>query len=98
LSNLEVSNLEVSMPDSAQEPLVFGGVDTHADTHTVAAVSHLGAMLGHQSFAATAEGYHQLYCWLTSHGTLGRVGVEGTSSYGAGLAAALADRGVEWSK
>jgi transposase len=75
--------------------LVFGGVDTHADTHTVAAVSHLGVMLGHASFPATPEGYRQLYCWLADHGSLMRVGVEGTGSYGAGLAAALTDRGVE---
>jgi transposase len=84
-----------SNPGPAVEPpLVFGGVDTHADTHTVAAISHLGAMLGHQSFPATPAGYRQLFCWLTSQGTLARVGVEGTGSYGAGLTAALTDRGV----
>jgi hypothetical protein len=34
-------------PDCAGDPLlVFGGVDTYADTHTVAAISHLGEMLG----------------------------------------------------
>jgi transposase len=74
---------------------VFGGVDTHADTHTIAAVSHLGVMLGHQNFPATPEGYRQLYCWLAAHGSVMRVGVEGTGSYGAGLAAALTERGVE---
>lgn len=84
-----------SNPGPAVEPpLVFGGVDTHADTHTVAAISHLGAMLGHQSFPATPAGYRQLFCWLTSQGTLAGVGVEGTGSYGAGLTAALTDRGV----
>jgi transposase len=88
--------IALSNPDRAGEPLlVFGGVDTHADTHTVAAISHLGAMLGHQSFPATAKGYRQLYGWLAGHGTLMRVGMEGTSSYGAGLAAALTGHGVE---
>src|SRR5215213_3256812 len=88
--------IALSNPDRAGEPLlVFGGVDTHADTHTVAAISHLGAMLGHQSFPATAKGYRQLYGWLADHGTLMRVGMEGTSSYGAGLAAALTGHGVE---
>ena len=39
-----------SNPDAARhELLVFGGVDTHADSHTVAAISHLGVMLGHAS-------------------------------------------------
>ena len=88
--------IALSNPDHAGEPLlVFGGVDTHADTHTVAAISHLGAMLGHQSFPATAKGYRQLYSWLAGHGTLMRVGMEGTGSYGAGLAAALTGRAVE---
>ena len=83
-------------PDCAGDQLlVFGGVDTHADTHTVAAISHLGAMLGHASFPATAEGYQQLDRWLAGHGPVVRVGVEGTGSYGAGLAAALTGRGRE---
>ena len=86
----------LSNPDPAGNPLlVFGGVDTHADTHTVAAVSHLGAMLGHASFPATPEGYRQLHRWLASHGPVIRVGVEGTGSYGAGLAAALTGGGLE---
>ena len=59
----------LSNPDPAGNPLlVFGGVDTHADTHTVAAISHLGVMLGHASFPATPEGYRQLHRWLASHG------------------------------
>ena len=85
-----------SNPDAARhELLVFGGVDTHADTHTVAAISHLGVMLGHASFPATPQGYRQLDRWLAGHGPVLRVGVEGTGSYGAGLAAALTGRGIE---
>ena len=85
-----------SNPDAARhELLVFGGVDTHADSHTVAAISHLGVMLGHASFPATPEGYRQLDRWLAGHGPVVRVGVEGTGSYGAGLAAALTGRGIE---
>ena len=85
-----------SNPDAARhELLVFGGVDTHADTHTVAAISHLGEMLGHASFPATPQGYRQLDRWLAGHGPVLRVGVEGTGSYGAGLAAALTGRGIE---
>jgi|SRR5215472_15642690 len=33
--------------------------------------------------------------WMSSHGELAMVGVEGTGSYGAGLARYLAGRGVE---
>ena len=73
-----------SNPDCAGDQLlVFGGVDTHADSHTVAAVSHLGAMLGHASFPATPEGYRRLDRWLAGQGRVVRVGVEGTGSYGA---------------
>ena len=86
----------LSNPDRAGDPLlVFGGIDTHADTHTVAAISYLGEMLGHASFPATPEGYRQLDRWLAGHGPVVQVGVEGTSSYGAGLAAALTGYGVE---
>ena len=86
----------LSNPDGAGDPLlIFGGVDTHADTHTVAAISYLGEMLGHASFPAIPEGYRQLHRWLAGHGLVVRVGVEGTGSYGAGLAAALTGRGVE---
>ena len=74
--------------------LVFGGVDTHADTHTVAAVDERGGLLGDARFPATAAGLDQLHQWLIGHGQLVQVGVEGTGSYGAGLAAYLTARGV----
>ncbi len=47
---------------------VTGGIDTHADTHTVAALDDLGRLLGHATFAATSHGYEQLLNWLSSHG------------------------------
>ena len=39
-----------------------------------------------RSFPTTPAGYHTLAGWLDSLGTLERVGVEGTGTYGAGLA------------
>ncbi|GAA1806377.1 MAG: IS110 family transposase [Actinobacteria bacterium] len=60
---------------------VFGGVDTHADTHTAAALSCTGALLGTATFPATAAGYTELMGWLTGFGPVTRVGVEGTGSY-----------------
>jgi transposase len=65
---------------------VVGGVDTHADTHTVAAVDELGRRLGSAVFPASPAGYRALAGWLAGHGPIDRVGVEGTGSYGAGLA------------
>jgi transposase len=66
---------------------VVGGVDTHLDVHVAAAVDSLGGLLGVRSFPTTPAGYHALSAWLGSFGTIERVGVEGTSTYGAGLAA-----------
>jgi transposase len=73
--------------------LVTGGVDTHLDVHVAAAVDATGGVLGVRSFATTPAGYGELRVWLASFGTLGRVGVEGTGAYGAGLARYL--RGCE---
>ena len=47
---------------------VFGGVDTHKDTHTAAAVDTAGRMLGHRQFPATAAGYAALWGWLAGLG------------------------------
>jgi transposase len=65
---------------------IIGGVDTHLDTHVAAALSATGALLGIDSFPASAAGYQQLLDWLTGYGAVDAVGVEGTGSYGAGLA------------
>ena len=74
---------------------VFGGVDTHKDTHVAAAVDAAGRLLGTAEFAADSRGYDQLAGWLQSWGAVGRVGVEGTGSYGAGLTRHLTAAGVE---
>ena len=64
---------------------IIGGVDTHADTHHAAALDHLGRLLGTEQFPTTRAGLAALRTWLTSHGTVHAVGIEGTGSYGAGL-------------
>ena len=77
-----------------QAVAVTGGVDTHQDQHVAAALDQLGRVLGTQSFPTTGAGYRDLLRWLSSFGTLGPVGVEGTGSYGAALARHLAGQGV----
>ena len=62
------------------------GVDTHADVHVAAALDPIGGLPGVQEFAATAAGYARLMGWLGGFGTVALAGVEGTGSYGAGLA------------
>ena len=75
-------------------PVITGGVDTHADLHVAAALDPLGGLLGVQEFPATATGYAQLLGWLGGFGAITLVGVEGTGSYGAGLARHLAAAGI----
>ena len=74
---------------------VCGGVDTHRDTHVAAVVDNAGRVLGTAPFGADTVGYEQLTRWLRTHGHLLRVGVEGTGSYGAGLARYLTAADVE---
>jgi transposase len=74
--------------------VITGGVDTHADAHVAAALDPLGGLLGVREFPATPAGYADLLGWLAGFGTVGLAGIEGTGSYGAGLARYLAAAGV----
>lgn len=78
-----------TMPDE-----ITGGVDTHLDVHVVAALNHIGGLLGVESFPADGPGYRRLLTWLQSFGTVVLIGVEGTGSYGAGLTRHLHDKGM----
>jgi transposase len=73
---------------------VTGGVDTHLDNHVAAALDPLGGVHGTESFPADPAGYRALLEWLGSFGPVELVGVEGTGSYGAGLARFLRRAGV----
>ena len=73
---------------------ITGGVDTHADAHVAAALDPLGGLLGVREFPATAAGYAGLLSWLAGFGTVALVGVEGTGSYGGGLARHMSGAGV----
>lgn len=72
--------------DRADGMVVVGGVDTHRDIHVGAVVDTAGRLLGSAQFRADATGYGRLVAWMESWGRISRVGVEGTGSYGAGLA------------
>lgn len=74
---------------------VTGGVDTHADCHVAAVVDERGAVLGTAEFEVSAVGYSKMFDWLQSYGRVDTVGVEGTGSWGAGLARYLSEHGVE---
>ena len=74
---------------------VTGGVDTHLDVHVAAALDDIGGLLGVESFETSRAGNDKLLGWLQSFGPVARVGVEGTGSYGAGLARLLRTAGVD---
>ena len=74
---------------------VVGGVDTHADFHVAAAIDSNGGLLGIESFPADLAGFEALLGWLTSFGEVSLVGVEGTGSWGVGLARFLHDQDID---
>ena len=77
------------------EVAVILGVDTHLDFHVAVAVDHLGRRLGESNVPTTAKGYERLLRWAEGFGPVRCAGVEGTSSYGAGLARHMRTRGIE---
>ena len=68
---------------------VILGVDTHLDTHVGAVISETGKLLGTLAVSTDSAGYLKLLTWAKSLGRLRRAGVEGTGTYGAGLARVL---------
>jgi transposase len=76
------------------EVAVILGVDTHLDFHVAVTVDHLGRRLGEASVPTTAKGYERLLHWAEGFGPVRCAGVEGTSSYGAGLARHLRAAGI----
>jgi transposase len=74
--------------------MIVGGVDTHADIHVAAVIDSNGGILGVESFPADESGYVALLGWLSSHGEINRVGVEGTGSWGVGLSRFLHDHEI----
>src|SRR5690349_21355245 len=77
-----------------QARAITGGVDTHAGVHVAAALDPIGGLLGVREFPATPAGYARLLGWLGGFGTVSLVGIEGTGSYGAGLARHTAAAGI----
>ena len=74
--------------------VITGGVDTHADMHVAAALDSIGGLLGVEEFPVTPAGYAGLLGWLGGFGAVALVGIEGTGSYGAGLARHVTAAGI----
>jgi transposase len=71
------------------------GVDTHLDLHVAAVVDQAGRLLDTRGFPASTRGYVALVTWAERFGPVQRVGIEGTGTYGAGLARFVRAYGLE---
>src|SRR4029450_7943479 len=83
-----------SMQEAPRRRRIVVGVDTHKHIHVAVAVDELGGRIDTRSFAADRSGHEQLIDWASSLGREVIFGVEGTGSYGAGLASAIRRRGI----
>ena len=81
-----MTNHRTIQPDARK---VIVGVDTHTHVHVAVAIDTWGIRLGDRSCAADSDGYQQLITWAERHGRVAAFGIEGTGSYGAGLARAV---------
>lgn len=70
------------------------GIDTHRDRHSACALDRLGRPLGELELSTDSAGYQALWRWARSLG-VPAFALEGSGSYGAGLARHLAAHGAE---
>lgn len=82
-------------PDQAHPDLgcVYGGVDTHKDTHHAAVIDRAGIGLADAEFATGALGDQQMIAWFGQWPHTTRIAVEQTGTYGAGLTRSLTAAG-----
>jgi transposase len=76
-------------------PRVVIGADTHLDSHHLAVITDTGKPLADTEFPTSQTGYDDAVRWAQRFGTIMIAGVEGTSSYGAGLTRVLQAAGIE---
>jgi transposase len=72
------------------------GIDTHRDTHQVEIALPNGAPIALTAISNDSTGYAELLAWIVDHAPGPRlaVSIEGTRSYGVGLARAAAAAGL----
>jgi transposase len=84
-----------SMAPSIAASNVTVGVDTHKYVHVAVAVDESGHRLGEHRIPVDTAGYRDLERWAKSLGRIASFGVEGTGSYGVGLASYLRRNGIK---
>jgi transposase len=72
------------------------GVDTHRDTHEVEIALPTGTAIGTRKISNDNSGFAELLAWIVDHAPGPRVvvSIEGTRSFGVGLARAVAAAGL----
>lgn len=74
---------------------VAAGLDTHRDTHALCVIDRVGRVLRTGTYSADAAGYGEIASAIGEPGDCAVVGIEGTGSYGAGVARRLAELGYD---
>ena len=84
------------MPMLAELVDAVVGVDTHRDTHEVEIALPTGIPIATCQISNDSTGFAQLLAWILDHAPGPRmvVSIEGTRSYGVGLARAIAAAGL----
>ena len=70
------------------------GVDTHRDINVAALLDGVGRVIDTAEFPTTPTGDQDLVDWAESFGPVRRAGIEGTGSFGSGLARHVTGRGI----
>ena len=81
-------------PPPPGAPAAVAGIDSHKDTLAACVIDEAGRPVEHQTFDNTPQGHRKAIGWLRRH-DVGRVGIEGSGSYGRPLAVRLAAQGVD---
>lgn len=90
---VQPSFMEEQMAKESLPRVAIVGVDTHKDVHVAVAVDQDGRVLDHREVGTTQRGFTALYEWAIELAPDVRFAIEGTGSYGAGLARYLAQQG-----
>ena len=85
------------MPIVAEVVDAVIGADTHRDTHTLEMCTAAGGTIASITVANTDAGFTDVLTWIAEHAPGPRIaaGLEGTRSYGIGLARVLAAAGMQ---
>jgi transposase len=67
-------------------------LDSHKSSLAVGVIDELGRVLAAREFANDERGHDSLLAWIDRHGMERSIGIEGSGSYGAGLARRLIER------